>query len=398
MLSGRVNEQQPTPPVNRSQSRATSGRRPIRVLHIIDKLGVGGSSIHGITRVLGWWIPRFDPQQFQISVCSLRAPEPAGDVLRNEGIPVFFLSQGKFDPRTVTSLLRLIARERPDVLHLHGFGATNFGRIASLLTRIPNIVHEHVVFLKQPMYQSIADMLLAPLTTKAIAISNPVRDYMIRDRRVKQGNLETFFYGLPLADFQASDLSVLQAKRAELGIAPTDHVVCNVGRLDTQKGQIYLIRAAAAILRAVPNTRILIVGDGPDLGMLRATAQQEGVADNVIFAGYRSDVADMLALSDVVAIPSLWEGGPITLFEAMQLRKPVIGTPAGMMGEVIREGKTGFVVPLEEVAGLADKAIALLKDPAAARAMGEQGWQVCQDYDISRSVERLSAIYQELAV
>jgi len=381
---------------NRTMVSSRTASEPIRVLHVIDKLGVGGSSIHGITRVLGWWIPRFDTDQFQISVCSLRAPEPAGEVLRTENIPVFYLSKGKFDPRTLTELLNLIKRERPHILHLHGFGATNFGRIAGRIAGVPNIVHEHVVFLKQPGYQTVADMLLAPLTTRAIAISNPVRDYMIATRKVKPGTLDTFFYGLPLSEFQASAPHILQEKRQQLGLAPTDRVVCNVGRLDTQKGQVYLVKAAAAILEAVPEARILLVGDGPDQAMLKTVAAQEGIADKIIFPGYRSDVADMLAISDIIAIPSLWEGGPITLFEAMQLGKPVIGTPAGIMPEVIREGETGFVVPFKDSTALAEKTIHLLQNPAIAQAMGQAGWNVCQEYDISKSVQRLSDIYQEM--
>ncbi|NEO98901.1 MAG: glycosyltransferase family 4 protein [Symploca sp. SIO2E9] len=365
-------------------------------MHVIDKLSVAGSGIHGITKAIEWWIPRFESQQFQFTVCSLRSPEVAGEIFEQKKIPIFFLSKGKFSLSTLTSLIALIKHKRVHILHLHGYGATNFGRLASLLTGIPNIVHEHTVIDNQPFYQTVADYILSPLTTKAIAISEPVREFMIHRRKVKPKKLETFFIGLPLAEFKPPEPTEVDKKRTELGIFPDQQVVCNVGRLDTQKGQIYLLKAAISILKELPNTRFLIVGEGPDRSMLESFAQREGIAQQVIFTGLRNDIPALLALSDIAAIPSIWEGGPLTLFEAMNLRKPVVGTPVGLMGEVIHEGETGFLVPCQNVELLAEKLIFMLKNPQMAKKMGEEGWKACQNYDTSHSVQRLREIYREL--
>ncbi|MGK7950043.1 MAG: glycosyltransferase [Xenococcaceae cyanobacterium] len=372
-------------------------KEPIRVMHIVDKLSVSGSGIHGVARAIERWISGFDKDDFNFSVCSLRNPESAKEIFESQGIPVFFLSKSKFDPRTLTTLLNLIKCQQPHILHLHGYGATNFGRLASLLTGIPNIFHEHTVIDNQPFYQIVADTLLSPFTTKAIAVSKPVYDFMIHRRKVNKNKLETLIIGLPVAEFQAPEQSKWQEKRKQLGICPNERVVCTVGRLDTQKGQIYLLKAALSILKDLPKTRFLIVGEGPDRSMLQSVAEQQGIVDRVIFTGLRDDVPTLLALSDVVAIPSLWEGGPLTLFEAMNLRKPVVGTPVGLMEEVIREGETGFLVPCRDVTLLAQKLILLLKEPELTQMMGEKSWKVCQNYDISHSIERLSQIYRELA-
>ncbi|MGB0910357.1 MAG: glycosyltransferase [Nitrospirales bacterium] len=368
----------------------------IRVLHIMDKLGVAGSSIHGVSRAITWWIPQFDQSKFQFTVCSLRSPEPAGEVFAQTGISVFYLSKNKFDPSTILSLVSLLKKEQPHIVHLHGYGSTNFGRIASLLTGIPNIVHEHTVIDDQPFYQTVADTILSPLTTKAIAISEPVREFMIQRRKIRAELLDTFFYGLPLSSFTVPKERSVQDTRAELGIHDDDMVVANVGRLDTQKGQIYLLKAASHVIRTVPNARFLIVGDGPDQSMLESVVRKEGIEDRVIFAGYREDIPAILDLSDVVAIPSLWEGGPITVFEAMNLRKPVVGTPVGMMSEVIKDGETGFLVPCKDTTLLAEKLTLLLKDPPFAKSLGEKAWKACQEYDISLSVTRLSQIYEQM--
>ena len=383
-------------PVNRSTLTKQSATAPIRVMHVIDKLSVSGSGVHGITKAIEWWVPRFG-QEFQFTVCSLRAPEPAGEILNQQGIPTVFLNKGKFSLTTLTSLLKLIKRKKPHVLHLHGYGATNFGRLATLLTSIPNIVHEHAVLPNQPFSQTVADTLLSPLTTKALAVSEAVREFMIHERKVRPEKLETLVIGLPLMACQPPPSEELQEKRAHLGIAADEQIVCTVGRLDTQKGQIYLLKAAIAILKELPKTRFLIVGEGPDRSMLQSVVQEAGIADKVIFTGFRRDVPALLTMSDIVAMPSLWEGLPLTLLEAMNLHKPVVGTYAPGIEEVIRDQGTGLLVPIKNADALAEKIIYLLKNPQLARAMGEQGRKQCQDYDIMHSVQRLSDIYRTLS-
>jgi len=369
---------------------------PIRVMHVIDKLSVSGSGTHGITRAIDWWITHFDSRQFQFTVCSLRFPEVAGETFKKKGIPIYFLSKAKFDPATLTSLLKLIQQKKPNILHLHGYGASNFGRLASSLTGIPNIVHEHLVIENQPFYQNIADSLLSPLTTQAIAISPPVLDFMVARRKIKPEILETFFYGIPLSEFKLPKQDEVIQERESLGITPDEQVIFYAGRLAEQKGLIYLLKAAILILKDFPKTRFLIVGDGPDMSMLQSFSLQEGIADRIIFTGFREDIPILLSLSDVVAIPSLYEGGPLTLFEAMNLCKPVVGTPVGLMGDVIQQGETGFLVPCKNVDILAEKLIYLLANPQLAQNMGKKGWEVCQNYDISNSVKKLSEIYIQL--
>ena len=371
--------------------------RPIRVLHVLDKLGVDGSTIHGVTQALLQWIPDFSPGQYQFTVCSLRAPEKGGEVLQQAGIKTIFLSKSKLDPTTLYSLLHVIRQEHPHVLHLHGFGATTFGRLASLITGIPNIVHEHAILTGQPLYQNLADSLLSSLTTRAVAVSEPVRDYITHDRRIRSDIVEVFHPGTPLAGFSPPGPEVLQATRDEFGIRPEEHVICFVGRLAYEKGVTYLLDAAKLALRAVPDTRLLIVGDGPERAHLQELAEQYAIAAQVTFTGYRSDVLSLIGISDVVAIPSFAEGGPTTFLEAMKMRVPVVGTSVGLMAEGIREGETGFLVPVKSVEPLAQKLIYLLEHLEEAHQMGERSWEVCQQYSLENAVGRLHALYMDLA-
>ena len=367
------------------------------VLHIMDKLTVGGSNIHGVTRALSWWLPRMDPSEFSFSVCSLRGTENAARFFEEEGIGVRFLDRGKFDPLTLRDLMSLLRDINVDILHLHGYGATNFGRVAGMLAGIPRIVHEHTVIEDQPAYQTIADYVLSPLTTRAIAISPTVRDFMVERRKIEPEKIDCFFYGIPLEDFTPSEPSVIERKRQNLGIHSEQPVVCCVGRLDTQKGQRYLISAAEKVTDEFSKVAFLMVGDGPDLKDLKHQRRKLGLEEAVVFTGHRDDVPDLLAMSDVVALPSLWEGGPITLFEAMNVGRPVVGTPVGLMPDVIEEGHTGYLVPPQEVDPLASRLISLLRNPDRANQMGTLAQKKVQDYSMSNAVERLSEVYREVA-
>jgi len=372
-------------------------QKNIHIMHVMDKLSVSGSGIHGVSRALERWITSLKSHRFEFSIISLRAPEPASEIFKQLGVRVYFLNRGKFDPRTIFDLLSIIKEEKPNVIHLHGYGATNFGRLVRLFRNIPNIVHEHVYIPNQPLYQTIVDAILSPLTTKAIACSKSVEEFMIKDRKIKPYKLEVLHYGLPLDQFQAPEFDKVQNERIRLGIAPNEQVVCNVGRLEnSQKGQIYLLKAAAIVLEELPNTRFLFVGSGPDLPTFQSVAKEEGITEHVVFTGYRDDIPILLELSDVFAMPSLYEGFPIALVEAMNLRKPIVAFPANGISEAIIDGENGFLVPFKDFKSLAERIIYLLKNPKKAQQMGENAWKVCQNYDISHTVQRLGEIYKEL--
>ena len=170
----------------------------INILLVTDKLSVGDSTIHGVTRLFSWWIPRFDKSRYDVSVCSLRKRDKAGEYLERIGIKVFYLGKGKFDPFTLPSLIRIVRNERVDILHLHGYGAWTFGRLAGVLCNIPAVVHEHMVDYNIPVYQRVADRILSRTTTKAIAVSNAVKDFMIRYRSMAENCLKVVTNGIPL--------------------------------------------------------------------------------------------------------------------------------------------------------------------------------------------------------
>src|SRR5262245_53057983 len=111
--------------------------RVLNVLQVCDHLGWEGSRMHGVKRLFSWMIPRFDRSRFSVSLVSLRKKDLSEETLERQGIDITYLQRSRFDPRTLGALLQVVDRQRIDVLHLHGYGATTFGRLAAAIRGIP---------------------------------------------------------------------------------------------------------------------------------------------------------------------------------------------------------------------------------------------------------------------
>src|SRR5207244_1715907 len=247
--------------------------RSLNVLQVCDHLGWEGSRMHGVKRLFGWMIPRFDRERFNVSLLSLRKKDLSEETLDSCGIDITYLQRSKFDPRTLPALLRLIDRKRVDILHLHGYGATTFGRMAGALRRIPTILHEHANLTDTPWFQKAADRLLEPYTDIAIAVSKSTAEFVIRSRQVPPSKVKVVYLGVPLEDFSREWTAGETAQaRAELGIADGEFAIGAVTRLHESKGNRYLVDAAARVVAERPGARFFLVGEGPLLPDLQAQA------------------------------------------------------------------------------------------------------------------------------
>lgn len=366
----------------------------IRVLHVCDKFGVAGSSIHGVSRALSRWIPRLDGDRFETLLAGLRAGGPAQEELASMGIEVRNLDKGKFDFGTIGAINELAEEFEADLLHLHGYGAANFGRIAGLLTGTPTMVHEHVVDPNMPFYQVPWDVALSRVPVLSLACSEAVRNFMVRRRHFPAERVKVLMYGTPLSRYRPVDDDEIVAEKEKWGI-PTDHrVVGAIGRMDTQKGYEYLIDAAPAILGEHPDVSFMMVGDGPLLEDLRQRTRERGVADAFVFTGYASDVVRPQSTFDVEAFPSLWEGTPLTIFEAMAMARPIVSTPVDGIREVLHDGRNALVVSPRDTEDLAGAIRRLLSDPDLATRLAAKAREDSHRYGIEGSVRRLEEHYE----
>jgi glycosyltransferase involved in cell wall biosynthesis len=369
---------------------------PHPVLHVCDKFGVSGSSIHGVSRLFAWWFPRYDKARFVPHLIGLKHDDEATRALRAEGIPVRMLGRSAFDPRLIGDIGREIERTRARILHVHGYAASNFGRIAARLAKIPLVLHEHFADPAMPVYQKVPDLFLRDLVGRAIAVSQSTADFLIRDRFVPEDRVNVVFNGAPLDQFAPKSREAGLAVRAELGISAAAPVVTTIGRLNAQKGHETLIAAAGTVISRLPGTRFLIAGDGDLLDSLKAQATTLGVMEAMVFAGHRTDVPALLAATDVLCISSNYEGTPLVLFEAMAAGKAIVSTAVDGCREVIQDKRTGLLVPPKDPAKLGEALARVLEDPALRTRLEKATQVASKRYDISECMRAMQQIYDDL--
>jgi glycosyltransferase involved in cell wall biosynthesis len=369
---------------------------PVGVLHVCDKFGVRGSSIHGVSRLFSWWLPRYDASRFDVGLVGLKHPEPATRWLAEQGLPVHHLGRSRFDPRILPDLVALARRRQARILHVHGYAAADFGRLAARLAGAKLVLHEHFADPGMPAYQGLADRALALLTDGAIAVSRSTRDFLVEERFVPRDRVRLIWNGAPLDEFAPAGRERALRVRQELGLPAGAPVVGSIGRLNAQKGHRFLIDAAASLCRRRGDLRVLIVGDGDLLEDLRAQASGLGIADRVVFAGHRTDVPDLLAALDVFCISSLYEGTPLALFEAMAAGRAVVSTAVDGCREVLEDGVSGLLVPPGDAAALAASLERVVADHALREALGRRALEASRLYDVRSCVEQMEALYDEI--
>ena len=207
------------------------------MLQVCDHLGWEGSRMHGVKRLFSWMIPRFDPSRFDVSLLSLRKKDLSEETLDALGIDIRYLERSKFDPMTLPALLRIVDEKEIDILHLHGYGATTFGRMAGAMRRIPTILHEHANLTDTPWFQKVADRVLEPYTDIALAVSKSTADFVIGARQVPASKVKVVYLGVPLEEFtrERPPAEIAEARR-ELGIAPGEFAIGTITRLHESKG------------------------------------------------------------------------------------------------------------------------------------------------------------------
>src|SRR5256885_11898273 len=371
--------------------------RPLNILQVCDHLGWEGSRMHGVKRLFSWMIHRFDRERFNVSLVSLRRKDLSADPLEAQGVDVSYLHRSRFDPFTLPALLELIDSKQIDVLHLHGYGATTFGRMAGALRRIPVILHEHANLTSTPWYQKIADRMLEPYTDSVLAVSQSTAEFVINARLIPATKVKVVYLGAPLDEFgRARSADEIAKARHELGITPDAFAVGTITRLHESKGNSFLVEAAAQVLRERPHARFVLVGEGPLLPDLQSLAARLGLGDRFLFVGFRRDIAATLSAFDLSVFPSLWEGTPLTAFETLAMGKPIVATDADGLLDVLTPDHDALIVPRRDAAALAAKIVWAMDRPEERARLGAAARLTSRQYDIRTFVRKMERLYMLL--
>jgi glycosyltransferase involved in cell wall biosynthesis len=341
------------------------------------------------------WLSHFDRDRFSLSICSLRQPESAGRILEENGAKVHYLGLGRFSPKNIAGITDLIDREKADIVHLHGYSSANFGRLAARKKGISNVVHEHAVLRVLP-HQFLADYLLRNHTDAAVAVSESVKDFMIRGRSIPVSRITVINNGIRTDRFRKRDKETIDRKRAELNIPEDFSVVGTITRLRKEKGNEYFIRAVPYILSKFPKIIFVIVGDGPLRIKLEELTRNLNLSESVRFLGFRTDIIEMLSVFHVNVIPSLSEGFPLSLVEAMSMGNAIVATDVGGIREIAVHEKTALLVQPKNHIELGKKVSFLLKNPDIADKLSSRAKEASKPFSLEKNVSLLNELYYSL--
>lgn len=345
-----------------------AGGRARKVIHVITTLDVGGAEKHllSLTGAL-------DRERFHPVVVYLKGVGSMAADFKQEGVRVLSVPmRGPLDLSLLPRLRALFREEKPAIVHTHLFKADIYGAFAAHRAGVPVVLstkHNEDQYLRNPFFAFLGRKAAAACD-RVVVISEAVGRFTEQVGGIPAIKMRKIPYGLK---FSPPENGARPRIRGELGVPEEAPLVGTVGRLYPQKGQVYLLRAMAEVVKEVEGVRLLIVGDGPLRGELEAEARQLGIASRVVFAGLRRDVPAILSAIDLFTLPSLWEGFGLVLLEAMAASKPVIGTRVGSLPEVISENETGLLVPPSDPGSLARAILELLSRPERARRMGRAG-------------------------
>ncbi len=277
---------------------------------------------------------------------------------------------------------------------MHGYGATTFGRAAAAIRKLPTILHEHANLTDTPWFQKVADRALAPFTDLALAVGKSTVDFVIKARLVKPERVKLVYLGAPIDEFSGVRSSEdVAAVRRELGLLPGEFAIGTVTRLHDSKGNEYLVDAARMVLDAKPDAKFFLVGEGPLRPSLEEQARRLNLGDRFVFSGFERDVARLLSGFDMSVFPSLWEGTPLTAFEAMAAGRAIVATDADGLLDILTDGRDARIVPKRNARALADQILTLMGQPEERSRLSANARITSRRYDIMTFVRKMERLY-----
>ena len=291
------------------------------------------------------------------------------------------------------SLLRTFLREhKTDVLHVHWSSDIVVPGYAALREHVPvRIMSRHMPY---PFKNRVGSFLYSKiLYTRLVTVSNSVRETLIKCG-VPGDKVQVIHHGTDVEAF-ARITEERKEMRASLGIPEDSVAVGIVGRIAPEKGHAVLLEALAKVHARYP-LHLVIVGNGPDEELIRDRAAQMGLADKVLFTGFRDDVNNVLNALDVVAVPSTWnEPCSAVVQQGMALSKPIIGTRAGGTPEMVLDDETGFLVPPSDPDALADALARMAGDAFLRKRLGTAGKERVEElFSLRVMTDKIEALYQ----
>lgn len=371
-----------------------AGGRPLKILQVTLNLLPGGLQRVVLDLAIGLRRLGHDAH-----ICSLRGPGPLGREILDRGIPLWPMPwpERGSDRLLFLKLLRLCRQEGYEVVHTHNTHAFLDGGLAALIGGIPARIHtDHARSFPDKLKYMLAERLMSLGYHKVVGVSEHTAENLRRYEGIGEAKLAVIRNGIDGAWYRAErDRLDRAALRRAAGLEGFSRVIGLGARLEEQKGIVHLLEAMPAVLARQPDTGLAIAGTGSLETDLRVRALELGLGGHVRFLGAYPQLTAFYPLLDALVLPSLWEGLPLCLLEAMSLGLPIVATAVGGVPDLLADGRSATLVPPADPAALAGAISALLGDFPAAEARGREARRIFDErYDSSVMVRAYLDLYR----
>ena len=366
----------------------------MNILYVVTSLDVGGTQ-----KMLYETIKNMDRNKYQTVVCSLKKGGIYNKIISELDVKIISLNMNDrsgllnilFFIPSVLKLSKIIRKEKIDIVHSWLFQANIISRISARLAGVNRVISSVRVMEQEKKWQLSIERITSNLCKKIIVNSRALKNFLL-ERNVADGEkIEVIYNGIEVSE-NTDKRNIFK----ELGLKENEKIIGTVGRLHKQKGIEYFLESAKIILPSVGfSLKFIIVGDGPERKKLESKARRLGIKNEVLFTGIREDAINLISIMDIFVLPSLWEGTPNVVLEAMLWGKPVISTEVGGVPELIENQVDGILVKPGNPVALADAVLQALKNERESIQMGIRAKEKVKKYfSIEKMVEQTEKLYQ----
>lgn len=374
--------------------------KKIRVLYVVENTSYGGGE-----RGFGQLSSEIDRNHFLPYI----AAHPGG-ILENQAkkkdVKFFPVNMHrKLNLKTISQISDIIDEQKINIVHSMGSRADFFARMASRKMHNVQIISTTAMLIegydvnsfKKTIYR-LADCYSSKFVSHFIAVSNDLKKRLILKRKIPMEKISVIYNGVELDKYNPAQKDSSGLRRS-IGIEDDCVVVGSIGRLVYQKGFQYFVEAAKQLYSKNNKIRFVIVGDGPEKKNLKKMVKVSGISKVFMFTGQRFDIPQLLAMYDIFVLPSVLEGLPRVVIEAMAMEKPIVATDINGVREQLIHDRTGLIVPPRDPEALAEAIIHLINDKKKANNLGRKARKSAKErFDLKQTVSNIERLYENVLV